>query len=118
MGSQKGDFIEGIAVIGMSIRFPGAPTIAQYWDNLRNGVESISEFSHDELLASGVPEAMINQPGFVPAGAVLDDIDLFDGKGQRGPVAGALHIGNDFGKALTDPHQCLCQVKQLQCQCI
>ena len=30
---------EGVAIIGMSGRFPGARTIDEFWQNLRNGVE-------------------------------------------------------------------------------
>ena len=38
-----------VAIIGMSGRFPGAPSIDQFWKNLCHGVESISFFSEDEL---------------------------------------------------------------------
>lgn len=31
-----------IAVVGMSIRFPGAGTIEEFWNNLRSGVESVT----------------------------------------------------------------------------
>ena len=34
-----------IAVIGMSCRFPGADDVEAYWQNLRQGVESVSFFS-------------------------------------------------------------------------
>jgi len=32
-----------VAIIGMSGRFPGAQNIEQFWHNLINGVESISQ---------------------------------------------------------------------------
>ncbi|MGX1760980.1 beta-ketoacyl synthase N-terminal-like domain-containing protein, partial [Streptomyces lydicus] len=32
---------EGIAIVGMSGRFPGASDLAEFWSNLRDGVESI-----------------------------------------------------------------------------
>jgi acyl transferase domain-containing protein len=41
---QTSDSIRGIAVIGMAGRFPGAPTLDAFWDNLRRGVESITAF--------------------------------------------------------------------------
>ena len=44
-----------IAIIGMAGRFPGAPDLATYWRNLRDGVESITPVSDAELAASGVP---------------------------------------------------------------
>ena len=43
------DVLPAIAVIGMAGRFPGAPTIEAFWDNLRRGVESITHFPPEEL---------------------------------------------------------------------
>ena len=34
-----------IAIIGMAGKFPGAGNVGQYWQNLRNGVESIRQLS-------------------------------------------------------------------------
>ncbi|HEU5383470.1 MAG TPA: SDR family NAD(P)-dependent oxidoreductase [Ktedonobacteraceae bacterium] len=67
-----------IAIIGMAGRFPQARNVDEYWSNLRNGVESIVSFTPDELREAGVSEEMIQDPDYVPCGAVLDDIDLFD----------------------------------------
>jgi acyl transferase domain-containing protein len=67
-----------IAVIGMAGRFPGARDVAAFWRNLRDGVESISFFAEEELLAAGVPRERLADPLFVPAGGVLDEADRFD----------------------------------------
>lgn len=67
-----------IAIIGMAGRFPGAIDVERFWQNLKDGVESISFFSDEELMASGVPSDLLNNPNYVKARAVLDDIDLFD----------------------------------------
>ena len=67
-----------IAVIGMSGRFPGAASVAQYWSNLRHGVESIRTLTEDELLAAGESPESLRDPSYVRAAAVLDDIDQFD----------------------------------------
>jgi len=67
-----------VAVIGMSIRFPGAPDIETFWNNLKNGVESVSFFSLDQLAENGVPANMLQDPHFVPAMAAIDDKDAFD----------------------------------------
>ena len=67
-----------IAVIGMAGRFPGAPDLATFWRNLRDGVESISFFAKEELRARGTNLAIMDDPRFVPARAVLDEADLFD----------------------------------------
>ncbi|PZU94493.1 MAG: beta-ketoacyl synthase [Pseudanabaena sp.] len=72
------DRLQGIAVIGMAGKFPKANDIAQFWQNLRNGVDGITFFSDEELLAEGVNPEIFNQPNYVKAGAVLADIDQFD----------------------------------------
>ncbi|ASC71043.1 Polyketide synthase [Halomicronema hongdechloris C2206] len=70
--------VEGIAVIGMAGRFPGAKSIEEFWQNLCDGVESISFFTDEELIASGIGASVLNDPHYVKAGAVLDDIEFFD----------------------------------------
>ncbi|HEY0405408.1 MAG TPA: type I polyketide synthase, partial [Pyrinomonadaceae bacterium] len=67
-----------IAIIGMSGRFPGARTITEFWRNLCAGVESITHFTAEELLASGAPAALAHDPQFVKAVSKIDDIELFD----------------------------------------
>lgn len=67
-----------IAVIGMSGRFPGAPDIHRFWQNLVNGIESISYYSYDELKQIGVGDDILEHPGYVPAYGWLEGFDLFD----------------------------------------
>ncbi|HSF40807.1 MAG TPA: amino acid adenylation domain-containing protein, partial [Thermoanaerobaculia bacterium] len=67
-----------VAVVGMAGRFPGAPDLAAFWRNLRGGVESISFFSEEELLAAGVPPEVLADPNYVRAGGSLEGSDLFD----------------------------------------
>lgn len=67
-----------IAIVGMSCRFPDANDVSVFWRNLEQGVESISFFSEAELLAAGVDPALLADPAYVRAGAVIDDIDCFD----------------------------------------
>ncbi|WP_163870843.1 type I polyketide synthase [Myxococcus eversor] len=74
---NEGDAL-AIAIVGMAGRFPGSPDVATYWRNLCDGVEGIRFFTDDELRARGVPEERLKQPGFVRAGAVLDNVDAFD----------------------------------------
>ena len=69
---------DAIAVIGMSGRFPDAPDVDALWRNLCERRESISRFSDAELLASGVAPELIRAPNYVPAAAVLSDIEQFD----------------------------------------
>ncbi|HUQ55213.1 non-ribosomal peptide synthetase/type I polyketide synthase [Lentzea sp.] len=67
-----------IAVVGMAGRFPGARDVHRFWRNLSEGTESITPLDEADLLAAGMPPDVLAQPGFVRAGAPLDDIDLFD----------------------------------------
>lgn len=67
-----------IAVIGLSGRFPGAPDARAFWDNLREGRESVHYFTDDELRAAGETEEAISDPAYVKACARLDGIELFD----------------------------------------
>ncbi|HEX2201827.1 MAG TPA: amino acid adenylation domain-containing protein [Longimicrobium sp.] len=67
-----------VAVVGMAGRFPGAMDVEALWRNLREGIESVSFFTPDELRAAGVPEARIADPRYVPARGTFDGVDLFD----------------------------------------
>lgn len=69
---------EAIAIIGMAGHFPGARNVDELWENLCNGVESVSFFTAEELQASGVEPAVLTDPTFVNAGALMDDADCFD----------------------------------------
>ncbi|HEX9936029.1 MAG TPA: beta-ketoacyl synthase N-terminal-like domain-containing protein, partial [Longimicrobium sp.] len=67
-----------VAVVGMSGRFPGADDIHAFWRNLREGVESVTVFTREELLASGMSAAVLDHPSFVPAGALVAGADELD----------------------------------------
>lgn len=67
-----------IAVIGMACRVPGARNVDQFWRNLRDGVESISFFTDEEMIAAGADPKSLTNPNLVKAGGVLPDIELFD----------------------------------------
>jgi phthiocerol/phenolphthiocerol synthesis type-I polyketide synthase E len=67
-----------IAIIGMAGRFPGAPSIEKFWRNLRDGVESVTFFTEEELLEAGLDPALLKDPGYVKAAAMLDNPELFD----------------------------------------
>ncbi|WP_425358956.1 type I polyketide synthase [Antarcticimicrobium luteum] len=72
--SRPGD----IAIVGMSVRMPGAASTAAFWDNLRAGTESIRRLSEEELLANGEDPALLADPNYVPAAAPLEDFARFD----------------------------------------
>ncbi|HKC46589.1 MAG TPA: aminotransferase class III-fold pyridoxal phosphate-dependent enzyme [Gemmatimonadales bacterium] len=70
---------EGIAIVGMAGRFPGARNIAQLWRNLLEARETISHFRADELEAAAADDmAARASPAYVRARGILDDIEMFD----------------------------------------
>nr|WP_042187316.1 type I polyketide synthase [Kibdelosporangium sp. MJ126-NF4]CEL17992.1 Malonyl CoA-acyl carrier protein transacylase [Kibdelosporangium sp. MJ126-NF4]CTQ90780.1 Malonyl CoA-acyl carrier protein transacylase (EC 2.3.1.39) [Kibdelosporangium sp. MJ126-NF4] len=67
-----------IAVIGLSGRFPGAGTLAEFWSVLRDGVETHTELGDDELRRAGVAEELIGDPRLVRRRPILAGAALFD----------------------------------------
>jgi acyl transferase domain-containing protein/acyl carrier protein len=67
-----------IAIIGISCRFPGSKNPREFWKNLHGGVESISFLNHEELDPSSIDPADFNDPNYVKAASILDDIESFD----------------------------------------
>jgi phthiocerol/phenolphthiocerol synthesis type-I polyketide synthase E len=69
---------DGIAIIGMAGRFPGADDIAAFWSLLREGREGITRFTEAELRDAGVPDSLLRLPNYVRAAPVIADHDGFD----------------------------------------
>lgn len=67
-----------IAIIGMAGKFPGAPDVDSFWQNLVAGKESITFFEDDALREAGVSETLITQSNYVKAAPILDDVGAFD----------------------------------------
>lgn len=86
---------DGIAIIGMSGRFPGADSVEVFWQNLVEGKETVSFFSDSELDPS-IPAEQKNDPLYVKARGVLNDAFAFDA-----PFFGV----NPKLAQLTDPQQ-------------
>jgi amino acid adenylation domain-containing protein len=77
---QHQDRITGdddIAIIGMAGRFPGAETIEELWTLLKEGKETVSFFSKEELDAS-IPASLRDDEYYVPARGIITDADRFD----------------------------------------
>ncbi len=68
---------EGIAIVGMAGRFPGAPSTGQLWTNLCAGVESVSFFSRDGIDPS-IDPALLDDPHYVKARGIIDNAEYFD----------------------------------------
>ena len=72
------DFQEGIAIIGLAGRFPGAMDVAAFWENITQGVESIARLTEEQLQAAGIPSDLLTNPQYVKARPVLEGVDQFD----------------------------------------
>ncbi|MCU0286012.1 MAG: acyltransferase domain-containing protein, partial [Acidobacteria bacterium] len=67
-----------IAVVGMAGYFPGASNVQEFWENLKNGVESITFYTVEELAAAGVSPRLLQDANFVRAASIMEGIDHFD----------------------------------------
>ncbi|TYS11712.1 amino acid adenylation domain-containing protein [Bacillus subtilis] len=78
-GNDLPDYYEdSVAVIGISCEFPGAKNHDEFWENLRDGKESITFFSKEELQRFGISEEMAENADYVPAKSSIDGKDKFD----------------------------------------
>mmetsp|Transcript_123527 Transcript_123527/g.395126 ORF Transcript_123527/g.395126 Transcript_123527/m.395126 type:complete len:2722 (+) Transcript_123527:112-8277(+) len=75
---RAGGAADGIAVVGIAGRFPGAVDTESFWENLRQGAVSATFLSKDFLRSKGVPEQAINHKDFVAAAYMINDVDKFD----------------------------------------
>jgi len=66
--------ISGVAVIGMVGRFPGANDLDTFWRNIRDGVESITFFSDEQMAAAGTDTELMKNPSFVKARGTVDGV--------------------------------------------
>lgn len=77
MSEYATELSNAIAIIGMAGRFPGAATVAAFWQNLEQGADAIRRLSEEELQAAGVAPAFYQRSDYVRAAADLPDIDAF-----------------------------------------
>ena len=69
-----------IAIVGMAMRVPGANTPRKFWENVRDGVESVRQLSEEELIEAGESPEALRHPDYVRATGTLDDMEMFDGE--------------------------------------
>lgn len=75
--TRPAEINEGIAIIGMAGKFPGADTIEELWDILKAGKETTSFFTPEEIDRS-IPAAIRNDENYVRARGVIRDAAQFD----------------------------------------
>jgi amino acid adenylation domain-containing protein len=67
--------LDGIAIIGMAGRFPGAPDLETFWQNLVDGEDTITRFTSSEVASRNFGN---QESDFVAARGVLEDAAMFD----------------------------------------
>ncbi|UJW29936.1 acyltransferase domain-containing protein [Saccharothrix sp. AJ9571] len=72
------DLEDAIAVVGFAGSFPGADSVAEFWENLKAGRSSLTRFTEEELVAAGVPQETVRDEHYVPVRGVLREIEGFD----------------------------------------
>ncbi|CCG98717.1 amino acid adenylation domain protein [Fibrella aestuarina BUZ 2] len=71
--AESGD----VAIIGMAGRFPGADSVADLWDVLAEGRETVTFFTPEQI-DSSIPVAVRTNPGYVRARGIIASADQFD----------------------------------------
>ncbi|ABQ27260.1 SDR family NAD(P)-dependent oxidoreductase [Geotalea uraniireducens] len=77
---EKANEVSDIAIIGVSGRYPGAGNLGEFWKNLRDGKDCITEIPKDRWDHSLYFDADKNKQGKTNSkwGGFLDGVDLFD----------------------------------------
>jgi amino acid adenylation domain-containing protein len=67
-----------VAVIGIAGRFPAARNIEEFWNNLKEGVESVTFFKDNRLEEAGrEPQGAVDSH-YINAAPIVEDTDCFD----------------------------------------
>ncbi len=72
------DTENAVAIIGMACRLPGAANVTEFWNNLVTGTESLTTFTDEELLDSGVSPDLVQSPHYVKSRGIVDGAGDFD----------------------------------------
>jgi len=98
MSKKKNKPETDIAIIGMACRFPEANNYNQFWENLKNGVNSIKEIPPERWDTSKYYSPDINAPNKSISKwcGLVDDFDKFDNSFFNISPREAMHM---------DPHQ-------------
>jgi acyl transferase domain-containing protein len=69
--------IDGVAIIGMVGRFPGANSVDELWQNLCQGIESTTFFAEHDL-DPNIDRQLIQNPHYIKTRGIIDDYECFD----------------------------------------
>jgi polyketide synthase PksN len=71
---------EDVAIIGLAGRYPRAKNVQEFWENLKNGLDCITEIPSDRWDHGEYFDEDKNKPGktYTKWGGFIDDVDRFD----------------------------------------
>ena len=70
-----------IAVVGLAGRFPGAPDVDTFWENLCAGRETISHFTEGELdFSNATAPGAVPNARYVRSRSIIGGVELFDAR--------------------------------------
>ncbi len=69
---------EPIAIIGISLRVPGAQDVDTFWTNLIEGRDVSEEVTEADLRAEKLPAELLHEPNYVARRYALSEGDCFD----------------------------------------
>ncbi len=75
---EEGD--DGVAIVGMACRFPGAPDLAAFWRQLESRTDAVTDGRRDAGPWTGVAGDPASDDDYSRHGAFLEDIDKFDAR--------------------------------------
>jgi acyl transferase domain-containing protein len=67
-----------IAVTGIAARFPGPEGLPEWWAALKAGRVLTTRYDPAAQRAAGVPDALLEDPGYVPVRGHLEGVDRFE----------------------------------------
>ncbi len=78
--SVEDDWNDQVAIVGISGRYPKAPNLEVYWENLKNGIDCISEIPPERWDHLKYYHTEKQTPGkaYSKWGGFIDDVDKFD----------------------------------------
>ena len=75
---ESGD--EGIAIVGMACRFPGAPDLDSFWRQLEAGNDAVTDGRGDSGTWGGLAKDLPAEYAAFRQGGFVDEIDRFDSR--------------------------------------
>ena len=78
--SESESDVDGIAIVGMACRFPGAKDIGEFWNLLESGGDAITDGRQDNGDWRGVVGDPYAELDVLRKGAFVDEIDMFDSR--------------------------------------